>query len=1287
VKHPLAVSFLVFVVACAATSHSELADPAPPSGPVRSALALQGIRATDESPDPSVSLAAMEVAIAPGDALEYDFYAASVQAERAGIEVEFEDGSTLSPPLTKPLGSQGESAPAQSEPRDDLSRALPALRGGWVHERIPLDAHAGSRTREFRLAARRAARGACVFYVDDVVLRRASEPSVVLFDGKSERAWRGDGRASSFTVDRAPSYPSSWVPAGASYPGDPWALLDLTVFRRSESRRDANSADVDARDGRDRSRGAQLVGTRAVEAGASARGAAEPTGISFLGAGIPFRLAGPGEARSIAADGQRVGLGELEGGRYYELCLAVRVRGDAPIDTTWRVLGHASSARVLSIRFVPPASSDLDREFDLVSVPVAADFEIQSLRLPVESRLRVFAASVRWRKDGPADASFRRRWLKRETDSDDLERYFRDADVGPTFASLAESSAVEDEVAHERKLFDLVLRGDRDGFDRLLADRLAVFEGESPKFKRHRIAFLVRAGPSTRASWDDAREEGAAELERAIELARASPDARWAATSMQAAAFLKEHDAAALEEMRGAAEHGRVELFSAAWSGEDPCGGSEAMARDLLLACRFSRTELEARSAADERKSSSGASTERIAVAPRDLAYAAQLPQLCRSAGIPLLVGRAERGVDRPPVFAWKSPDGSAVTAITCDAGSSRCSARELGDSGLALRLERARGSDESAGDILATLDLGDATAAGSARLDRELAAIDRLHGAELAPDVSMQTPSRWLERVAAESAAPPPTWDATREGARSLRAALPSSRVRAANRRAEASLERAERYATLARGDGLVVPRAEFDELWKRLLWGEKFTSGSAEEARAVEAAASDVVARADALTRTELEVLVRSADTRGPGRAIAVYNALPWERVAPVEIDEAAASVLDSDLRPVASQVTSTGTRVFQARLPSLGRAVFHLVPRAEAPSAARAALPGGEWTLANDRVSIALDPKTGRIASWKNRAGEELLPRVGIGGDALFLAPQRGDEPKNGGLDLVEGLESIRILERGAVRSVARVERKVRSARVVQDLLLYAGAPELEIRTRIEGSLQGARLCSAFEIKPVSPWVVFGVPFGSSARSCQRSECSAEIHALDWIAQSTARSSFTLCDDAGATFGAAGRRLSVTLDDSGDDDPGSAREIRCLVRVAAGSWRVRSAHTAAELENPPQVLRVEPHEGVRSARHSFVSLARILPSGRAVEGAFSGLVLTALKSAEDGDAWVLRIYETMGQRGTVSVTIDRPVFAACRADVLEHPIGDLPIEGDRVELTIEPYRIETVRLSLRR
>jgi alpha-mannosidase len=92
--------------------------------------------------------------------------------------------------------------------------------------------------------------------------------------------------------------------------------------------------------------------------------------------------------------------------------------------------------------------------------------------------------------------------------------------------------------------------------------------------------------------------------------------------------------------------------------------------------------------------------------------------------------------------------------------------------------------------------------------------------------------------------------------------------------------------------------------------------------------------------------------------------------------------------------------------------------------------------------------------------------------------------------------------------------------------------------------------------------------------------------------------------------------------------------------LVRLVphAGDWRAAAVpRLAAELNQPPFALIESPHAGPLPQRASYAS-----DGGGAV-------VATAIKLAEDGDAWVVRAYETAGRDALAHLDVLGETFEA--------------------------------------
>jgi alpha-mannosidase len=77
---------------------------------------------------------------------------------------------------------------------------------------------------------------------------------------------------------------------------------------------------------------------------------------------------------------------------------------------------------------------------------------------------------------------------------------------------------------------------------------------------------------------------------------------------------------------------------------------------------------------------------------------------------------------------------------------------------------------------------------------------------------------------------------------------------------------------------------------------------------------------------------------------------------------------------------------------------------------------------------------------------------------------------------------------------------------------------------------------------------------------------------------------------------------------------------------------------------------------------------------------------VVLLALKKAEDGDGFVLRLIEMEGRGTRAKVTIPHLLIGgAFEANLVEEIKGPLFFEPHSVEIVMGPYAIATIRLNM--
>jgi alpha-mannosidase len=77
---------------------------------------------------------------------------------------------------------------------------------------------------------------------------------------------------------------------------------------------------------------------------------------------------------------------------------------------------------------------------------------------------------------------------------------------------------------------------------------------------------------------------------------------------------------------------------------------------------------------------------------------------------------------------------------------------------------------------------------------------------------------------------------------------------------------------------------------------------------------------------------------------------------------------------------------------------------------------------------------------------------------------------------------------------------------------------------------------------------------------------------------------------------------------------------------------------------------------------------------------------VVLSAIKKAEDGDAWIVRFYEFAGRETQVRLRMPRAIARAQETNLLEQPERELTAQGQEVVAPTKPYEIKTVRIEMR-
>ena len=789
--------------------------------------------------------------------------------------------------------------------------------------------------------------------------------------------------------------------------------------------------------------------------------------------------------------------------------------------------------------------------------------------------------------------------------------------------------------------------------------------------------------------WQEGYQEVRATFRSAIERMQEYPEFFFTCDSIAYYAWVEESDPGLFEAIRQRVAEGRWEVVGGWWVEPDcnlPSG--ESFARQALYAQRW-LTERFGRTA-----------TVGCNVDP--FGHSAMLPQLLRKAGMDsyLFMRPGPHELALPgPAFWWQAPDGSRVLAYRIPHHYAS-PGLDLADHVAGTLAQRPPGWRE----LACFYGVGNH---GGGPTRANLDSIRRL-SAEGPARLECGTTRRFLDRLLGEQSSELPVVAGELQH-HAVGCYSAHSGVKRWNRRAERLLLAAERWAAVARVVAAApYPRDELGHAWRQVLFNQfhDVLAGTA-----IEPAYEDVrdqlgeaAAIAGRVANRAMQALSRRIGIEPEPRMapVVVFNPLPWpvrsdvEVEVEVEVGAAAAPerLADGAGRPVPVQATRPHATapnrwrvVFPAELPPLGYATYRLYHNQGPPSgdgaggsasgaasgAASSAASADTVVLESSRLRAVVDGRTGWLASLVDKATGAALAPPERQAHAVVMADGT-DTWSHGTLAYREqagafACESVRLLERGPVRSIVRVTSRYGASTLTEDLVLGHDSGVLEVRATLDWHERLALLKLRVPTALAEVTASYEIPYGYQERPADGGEEPAQA----WVDASGVlpdgrRAGLALLNDGKHAFDVQAGCIGMTAArspvyawhepcelDPGEDysylDQGVQRFVYRLL-PHSGDWRAAGVvRAAAELNQPPFALLESCHPGPLPQRRSFASVTP------------GSVVVSVLKLTEDpGDDLVVRAYESAG----------RPAHAEI----------DLPLAGRRITATFGPCEIKTFR-----
>lgn len=278
-------------------------------------------------------------------------------------------------------------------------------------------------------------------------------------------------------------------------------------------------------------------------------------------------------------------------------------------------------------------------------------------------------------------------------------------------------------------------------------------------------------------------------------------------------------------------------------------------------------------------------------------------------------------------------------------------------------------------------------------------------------------------------------------------------------------------------------------------------------------------------------------------------------------------------------------------------------------------------------------------------------------------------------------VDNVQSIEITENGPVRACLKITRKLLSSTIIQSIYIYHDLPRIDIKNNIDWHETNLLLRASFPVDIHADEATYDIQYGNVKRPTHFNTSwdfsRFEVCTHKWMDLSEDAYGVSILNDCKYGCDVHHGVMGISLLKSGTypnpDADKEKHEFVYSIYPHDGDWKKsNTVKEAYRLNNPMFALFVPAHSGNLPARFSLVGCDA------------ENVVIEAVKEAEDGNDFVIRLYECYNRRTHAVLKFASEVHEAAECDLMENKLGDLQTSGREIEFEIKPYEIKTFKVG---
>jgi len=760
------------------------------------------------------------------------------------------------------------------------------------------------------------------------------------------------------------------------------------------------------------------------------------------------------------------------------------------------------------------------------------------------------------------------------------------------------------------------------------------------------------------------------------------PDYQFSQSQPQLYEYTKKYYPALYEEIKKRVKEGRWEVVGAPWVEQDSnVSSGESLVRQVLYGNRFFRKEFGIHS--------------RTCWLPDAFGFCWSLPQILKKAGVDFFattkIDWSQYSKFPYSLFMWKGIDGTEILSIMPPLNYNG----SLSPKDCIAQWEQFKQKDQC-DEVLYSFGYGDGGGGPTKQMLETGIRLDDMVGIPKCSFGKIQEYFDGLDESVDKEKLP--VWNGELYLELHRACQTTQARTKRNNRKSELLYRDSEFLSTLAMLNGGYYPQEKLYEGWKVILCSQfhDILPGSSigEVYEDADKDYAEVLRIGKEVASGALELLKQKINTSNTTQPIIVLNTLSWSRndVASVKanLPKNGFSIVDNSGNVVPHQIVNkdgdeTEVLFDVSKVPSMGYAVYNV---AEKQNEKTGNIKVMKQFMENDFFRMEFD-KNGTIERlYDKSANREVIPKDSKANDLqLFVDRPHAHDAWDIDFNFEESmkepakLESIEAIETGPVRATVRMTRKTEKSTIIQDISIYGSIPRIDFRTKVDWWEKKTLLKVAFPVDVLSPRATYEIQFGTIERPTHFNTSwdrgKYEVAAHKWADLSEGNYGVSLMNDCKYGYDVHDNVLRLSLLRSPvSPDPHAdegIHEFTYSIYPHQMDWRqAGTIQKAFELNCPTIALMDGKHEGELPDAMSLASIDQ------------PNVIIDTIKKAEDSDDIIVRVYESCGQRGNVSLTLGIPPESVLECNLMEEDDKKLELKDGNVSFYIKPYEIKTFKVK---